>query len=119
MSFYFSESGRCIGLLEFYLNRVCCRLAALFGGLLLSGSAFATEVTLTGDAHVSAARPTTNFGTISNLYVGNGYNAFLQFDLSTLPAGITAPQVSKATLIVYVNRVNTPGVVSVSPVTSG
>lgn len=80
--------------------------------------AVAAEVALTQDAHVNSTRPTTNFGTLSNLYVGGGNTAFLQFDLTTLPAGITASQVSKATLTLFVNRVNTGGTVTVSPVTS-
>ena len=56
---------------------------------------------------------------MANLYVGNGNSAFLQFDLGSLPAGITASQVAKATVTVYVNRVNTAGLVLLSPVTSG
>ena len=81
-------------------------------------AAHATNVALTGDAHVSLTRSTTNFGTLANLYVGNGNTALLQFDLSTLPAGLTSSQVAHATLTVFVNRVNTGGTVSLSPVTS-
>jgi Collagen triple helix repeat (20 copies) len=81
-------------------------------------AAHATEVALTGDASVSMLRTTTNFGTLANLYIGNGNTALLQFDLTTLPAGTTASQVSHATLTVFVNRVNTGGLVSVSPATS-
>src|SRR6202051_3003520 len=69
-------------------------------------------------ANVNLMRSTTNFGTLVNRYVGNGITALLQFDLSTLPAGVTASQVSRATLTVSVNRVNTGGTVSLSPVTS-
>jgi hypothetical protein len=86
--------------------------------VLISSTAHATDVALTGDAHVSLTRSTTNFGNLSNLYVGNGNTALLQFDLSTLPSGLTANQVSRATLTVFVNRVNTGGVVSLSPVNS-
>jgi hypothetical protein len=39
---------------------------------------------------VSTARPSTNFGTLSNLYVGNGNTAVLQFDLSTNPEGLNS-----------------------------
>ncbi|HEX3374562.1 MAG TPA: DNRLRE domain-containing protein, partial [Edaphobacter sp.] len=95
------------------------RLLAFFlAFVLISSTAQATDVALTGDAHVSLTRSTTNFGNLSNLYVGNGNTALLQFDLSALPSGITASQVSRATLTVFVNRVNTGGAVSVSPVTS-
>jgi hypothetical protein len=95
------------------------RLLAFFPAfVLISSTAHATDVALTGDAHVSQLRSTTNFGTLSDLYVGNGNTALLQFDLSTLPSGLTAGQVSRATLTVFVNRVNAGGVVSLSPVNS-
>ena len=78
--------------------------------------AFAVEATLVADAHVNNARPAVNSGAISNLNVGGGYTALLQFDLSPLPAGTTAAQVSRATLRLYCNRVDTAGLVSVQPV---
>jgi hypothetical protein len=77
--------------------------------------AFAVEATLVADAHVNSARPAVNSGAISNLNVGGGYTALLQFDLSTLPAGTTAAQVSRATLRLYCNRMDTAGLVSVQP----
>ena len=76
----------------------------------------AAQLTLTADAHVNSAQPAVNSGTISNLDVGGGYNAFLQFDLSNLPSGTTAAQISKAVLTLYVNRVTTSGSVSLAPV---
>jgi hypothetical protein len=79
---------------------------------------FAVEATLVADAHVNSARPGVNSGTISNLNVGGGYTALLQFDLSTLPAGTTAAQVSRATLRLYCNRMDTAGAVSVQPVSA-
>src|SRR3981081_2901681 len=60
--------------------------------------AFAVEATLVADAHVNSARPAVNSGAISNLNVGGGYTALLQFDLSALPAGMTAGQVARAAL---------------------
>ena len=78
--------------------------------------AFAVEATLVADTHVNSARPAVNSGAISNLNVGGGYTALLQFDLSTLPAGTTAAQVSRATLRLYCNRMDTSGLVSVQPV---
>ncbi len=78
--------------------------------------AFAVEATLVADAHVNSALPAVNSGAISNLNVGGGYTALLQFDLSTLPAGTTATQVSRATLRLYCNRMDTAGLVSVQPV---
>jgi hypothetical protein len=43
--------------------------------------AFAVEATLVADAHVNSARPAVNSGAISNLNVGGGYTALMQFDL--------------------------------------
>src|ERR1700738_400185 len=81
--------------------------------------AFAVEATLVADAHVYSARPGVNSGAIANLNVGGGYTALRQFDLSTLPAGTTAAQVSRATLRLYCNRMDTAGLVSVQPVSGG
>src|SRR5260370_3815310 len=40
----------------------------------------------------------------------------VQFDLSTLPSGTTAAEVSRGTLRLYCNRMDTGGLVSVQPV---
>src|SRR5580704_14925297 len=93
--------------------RFCVGLLAVVGW---AARGFAVQATLVADAHVNQALPGVNSGAISNLYVGAGYTALLQFDLSTLPAGTTAAQVSMAVLRVYCNRVDTPGLVSVQPV---
>src|SRR3954452_13261864 len=74
------------------------------------------QATLVADAHVSSARPGVNAGTLTNLNVGGGYTALVQFDLSMLPAGTTSAQVTRAVRVVYCNRADTAGVVSVQPV---
>ena len=86
--------------------------------LMVGGAApgFAAQATLVADAHVNSALPAVNSGAISNLRVGGGYTALVQFDLSTLPAGTTAAQVSRAVLVLYCNRVDTSGLVSVQSV---
>ena len=95
------------------------RVALCLGVFLFSiREASALEVPLSGDAHVNTAHASINYGTLSNLYVGNGNTAFLQFDLTALPAGTTSSQVSRATLTVFVNRINTAGSITVSPVTA-
>jgi hypothetical protein len=76
----------------------------------------AAQATLAADAHVNSAMPTVNSGAISNLDVGGGYTTLLQFDLSMLPPGTTATQVTRAVLRVYANRVTTPGLVTLAPV---
>src|SRR5271170_3891303 len=88
-----------------------------FAGLVgAARPAVAVAATLVADAHLNSALPAVNSGAISNLNVGGGYTALLQFDLSTLPAGTTAAQVSRATLRLYCNRMDTAGLVSVQPV---
>jgi hypothetical protein len=53
-----------------------------------------------------------NFGTLAKLYVGNHVTALLQLDLSTLLSGITSSQVASAALTVFMNRVNSDGLVN-------
>ncbi|RXH54830.1 DNRLRE domain-containing protein [Granulicella sibirica] len=90
----------------------------LFAGVIgLGRSAFATDTTLTADAHVNSARPTVNYGGLSNISVGSGTTGLIRFDLGTLPAGTVGSQISKATLRLYVNRVYTAGTMSVAPLT--
>ena len=95
-----------------FVRLVLC-LGVLFLGI---HEASALDVTLSGDASVNSAHASVNYGALSNLYVGNGNTAFLQFDLKALPAGTTSAQVSRALLTVFVNRVNVAGAVTVSPV---
>ena len=59
-----------------------------------------------GDTFVSSAFPTTNFGFVNSLAVAPGTTSFVQFNLSTVPAGAS---VSKATLRLYVDLVIKPG----------
>jgi hypothetical protein len=93
------------------------RLAASTMALALC-AAHATQATVAGDAYVNQASPAVNYGGLSNLYVGNGGTALIQFDLSSLPAGTTAAQIGKATVMLYVNRINASGLLSVQPVTN-
>jgi hypothetical protein len=100
-------------------HRAAIRPLSIVLAILASSCiANAAQVALIGDASVSAARPSTNFGSLANLYVSNGSTAFLQFDLGSLPAGTTSAQIARATLTVFVNRVNAAGSVSLAPVTS-
>lgn len=96
------------------------RSAALIATLIFANSAaaIAVESTLVADTHVNSARPAANSGSISNLNVGGGYTALLQFDLGTLPTGTTSSQISRALLRLYCNRADTPGLISVQPVSS-
>ena len=103
-------------------SRACSTVglwAALAWTLAGTISADAQQATLVADAHVNSALPAVNSGAISNLNVGNGYAALVQFDLSLLPSGTTAAQVTRAVLLLYCNRVNTAGSVSVAGVNAG
>ncbi len=86
--------------------------------LILAGARLHAQATLAADTHVNAALPAVNSGAISNINVGGGYTGLLQFDLSLLPAGTTSAQIARAVLRVYSNRVDTPGVVSVQPLSA-
>lgn len=94
-----------------------CWLLALLCAMA-GAPAQAEQATLVADAHVNAALPAVNSGAISNIDVGGGYTSLLQFDLSLLPAGTTSLQISRAVLRLYVNRVDTPGLVSLQPLNS-
>jgi len=87
--------------------------------MCVSGSAWGQQATLVGDAHVSSAQPGVNSGGLSNLNVGGGYTALMQFDLGMLPAGTSPAQIAKATLRVYCNRADVPGVVQAELVGAG
>jgi hypothetical protein len=52
-------------------------LSVVLAALAFTAAAHATQVALVGDASVSTARPSANFGSLSNLYVGNGNTALL------------------------------------------
>ena len=79
----------------------------------------AAPAILSGDTYTSRIFAAQNFGSSTNLYVGSGNTTFLQFAFSTLPAGTTSSGIAKTTLVLYVNRVNTPGMISVCAVSAG
>jgi hypothetical protein len=106
------------------MNGSTVSLRGLIGFLsliLLPSTVGATEARLVADASVSTVNPGTNFGSLSNLYVGPSDASnhpinitLLQFDLTGVPS---AP-VAHAELRFYVNRANFFGHVDVAPVTS-
>ena len=62
--------------------------------ILLAFTARATDAPLLSDAHISSAHPSTNFGSLTNLAVGNGNTALIQFNLGSLPAGTTSGEIA-------------------------
>ena len=93
-------------------------LARLLAGLaaFICVSVAHGQLTVSGDTTLNSNHPTFNYGSLSNLYVSASQKTLVQFDLSALPAGTTASQIARATVSLYVNRVNTPGLISVAPV---
>jgi hypothetical protein len=77
-------------------------------------SAFArAQVVVTDDANTSSFYAKTNFGSSIALIVCTGSNSYLKFNLANLGPGITSSNVSKATLVLYVDYVLTPGTMDV------
>src|SRR5262249_8189572 len=71
---------------------------------------------LTDDAHTinSPKDGDSNFGSNPNLFVSSVNNTYLKFKLSTtLPTGVQASDVAKATLKLYVGTVNSAGAIDV------
>jgi hypothetical protein len=92
--------------------RLLTALLLLFvtlGGL----SAASAQITPSQDSYTKTAAATTNYGTATTLGVASSATSiqttYIQFDLSSIPAGYTSANVAKATLKLYVNSVNTAG----------
>lgn len=93
------------------MSRLCVRWSSLaFGSFavltLWSGALLGQATPPSADTFVSSAFPRTNYGSSIILVVQSGANAYLQFNLSTLPAGVT---VNKATLRLYIDAVGKSG----------
>src|SRR5882762_8793710 len=86
-----------------------------FSALLLLSPAQASAQTLpvTGDSYTQQNPPNANTGTGGNLFVHGSTtadrNAYIQFSLTPLPAGLTSSNVAIATMKLFVNIVTTTG----------
>jgi hypothetical protein len=87
----------------------------LLGIAALPIAAQAQSVPLTQDSSVIPGTA-ANFGVLQTINVGgaSGFQGLVQFDLSTLPAGTTSSNISKATLVLFVKAVNAAGTVNIS-----
>jgi len=95
------------------------RLIQLTACLVLgSFAAFGSGAVLSGDAYISSANAGANFGTAATMFVGGGATSLVQFSLASLPGSLTGPNISKATLTLYVNRVTTAGNITVRTLTA-
>jgi hypothetical protein len=71
------------------------------------------QVIVTDDASISSLYPMKNFGDSIALIVCSGSNTYIKFSMANLGPGITSSNVSKATLVLYVDAVLTSGTVDV------
>lgn len=83
--------------------------------LMLHTGLWAATAPIVGDAHTAASTPATNFGSLGTINVGGPApnTGMIQFSLSGLPAGTTGAGISKATLTLFVNKVNAAGSIDV------
>ena len=85
-------------------------------GIFWPSQSNATEAILTDDATVAVAKPASdsrmpagNLHVVRILNNKSEQNAYLKFDLSTLPAGSTGTNIAKATLVLYANTIRHAG----------
>jgi hypothetical protein len=71
------------------------------------------QVVVTDDANTSSLYPAKNFGDSIALIVCSGSNTYIKFSMANLGPGIASSNVSKATLVLYVDAVLTSGTVDV------
>ncbi|HEX9446207.1 MAG TPA: DNRLRE domain-containing protein, partial [Candidatus Binatia bacterium] len=94
-------------------------LLATATGLFSPALSWAIQATLFDDAYTVSSKPTTKFGSLATILVNPTSTGFIQFDLSTLPAGTLPQDVVKANLTLYVTvaSVKVPGSFAVKRVT--
>ncbi|MEJ7735516.1 MAG: DNRLRE domain-containing protein, partial [Polyangiaceae bacterium] len=97
------------------MNNPCMQrlgvLSMVVTSLAASGIAAADTLHVTDDGDIALTAPSSNFGASGTLFVrnagtGSARNAFAQFDLSALPPDAF---VSRATLRIWVSRVEDAG----------
>jgi hypothetical protein len=86
--------------------------------LLMALPGQAATVTVAADSYVSSSNATVNYGSAAVLSVGDGASALIAFDLSSLPVGLTASNIEKATLTVFVHKAYTAGALDLAQVTA-
>lgn len=90
-------------------------LAILSLSLFLQ-SVYAIDGILSQDSYVSSRTPARNFGSSTEILVNSTDTGLFGFSLSTFPN--TSSQVQRATIILFLSRVVTPGTLVASPITS-
>jgi hypothetical protein len=72
---------------------------------------------IAADTYVTAGSG-NNFGSSSTLNVGSGSTVLVQFNLGTLPMGLSSSSINRATLYLWSNKVMAAGAIDVAPATS-
>ena len=82
---------------------------------MIPAAALAQTVPLMQDTYVVPGNG-SNYGAAVTINVGGpgGDNGLVQFDLSTLPSGVTVSNIAKATLALYVNKLVAAGSMNIS-----
>lgn len=97
-------------------------IAVMAGLLFTSTTVFAAEATATRDTTIDSSKPATNFSSSPTLNVSGQSTALMGFDnfAQGLPDGVTANQILKATLQLWVGKesANPTGSVSVVPIST-
>ena len=87
--------------------------ARIILALLVTTVALAQELPVSGDAHVNSLFPDVRFGALPFLEAAGNTRIFLKFDLGGVPPDISPSDVSRASLILWVNRVSKAGQIQV------
>ena len=88
-----------------FLRRIQISVVVVTPMMMIAAAAHA-QLPATADASVTSASPRTNYGTSPVLALASGTTTYIRFSLSSLPPSAT---VQKATLMLFVDGVSTPG----------
>ena len=94
-------------------------LTTLLGICTLAPACLAFDAVLTDDTYLSLKGTVANQGASQLLRVDSAHAALFKFDLSFLPAGVSADNVSVATLTVFASQVSKPGTIGLYSVNGG
>lgn len=97
-----------------YRGKNIALLLGLAGCLFSGGALRADNAAVVGDTYVDSVNTSSNFGSATSIVVSPTTEGLIQFDLSSIPASAT---ITRATLVVYVSKVNAAGSVSIAPAT--
>jgi len=77
--------------------------------MLFAMVAAPAQIAPSGDSYTNTAAPATNYGATTLLDVESSETTYIQFNLSSIPAGYTGADITQATLKLYVSAVTKAG----------